>query len=134
MTFIKGSRKPTGSGRKAGVQNKTTREVREALREAFDRRGGVEYLVRLPDEIFVRLLVRLIPTEIAMNSQRPLKVRVDYRQGVIAEIGNDETEAVRISSDPPHVPLGSPGPEHAPSDDGTRVVQREGDSVSRLAD
>jgi hypothetical protein len=38
--------------------------MREVLLEAFERRGGVRYLMRLDDEVFSRLIVRLIPNEV----------------------------------------------------------------------
>lgn len=60
-----GSPRTPGSGRAPGTPNKTTRAVREALVEAFEKRGGVEYLMTLDDDIFARLLVRLIPNEVA---------------------------------------------------------------------
>lgn len=65
MAYPKGAPRPPGSGRAKGTPNKSTREVREALAEAFERKGGVEYLMRLDDEIFARLLVRMIPNEVS---------------------------------------------------------------------
>ncbi len=56
---------PKTGGRVAGTPNKTTAQVREALVEAFENRGGVQYLMGLEDDIFARLLVRLIPNEIS---------------------------------------------------------------------
>ena len=64
MAYPKGAPRPPGSGRAPGTPNKATQEVRDALREAFERKGGVEYLVGLDDDVFARLLARLIPNEI----------------------------------------------------------------------
>jgi hypothetical protein len=65
MTFKPGQPRPERAGRKAGTPNRSTQAVREALVEAFERRGGVEYLTTLDDDIFARLLVRLIPNEVS---------------------------------------------------------------------
>lgn len=51
-------------GRPKGAPNRMTREMREVVREAFEKAGGVEYLERLArdrPEVFVRLLSKLIP-------------------------------------------------------------------------
>ena len=64
MAYPKGAPRPPGSGRAKGTVNKTTAQVREALVEAFERKGGVEYLMRLEDETFSRLLTKLIPAEV----------------------------------------------------------------------
>lgn len=65
MPFKPGQPRPENAGRRAGTPNRSTREVREALVEAFERKGGVEYLAGLDDDIFARLLVRLIPNEVS---------------------------------------------------------------------
>lgn len=68
MAFKPGTPKPPTSGRRKGVPNQSTRAVREALVEAFERAGGVDFLVGLAETdpaTFARLLARLIPNEIA---------------------------------------------------------------------
>ena len=56
-----------GKGRKRGVPNKTTASVQAALTEAFERRGGVDALIRWaesdPTE-FYKLWGKLIPKDI----------------------------------------------------------------------
>lgn len=55
-------------GRKKGAVNKTTASVKQALLIAFERAGGVEYLVKVAKtdpKTFCTLLGRVIPTEIA---------------------------------------------------------------------
>jgi hypothetical protein len=42
----RGSKRP-GSGRKKGVANKITQEVRRAIMEAFSILGGAEYLTKI---------------------------------------------------------------------------------------
>jgi len=54
-------------GRKKGTPNKTTRQVKEALIEAFERLGGVDSLVEWGQdnrEEFYKLWVKVLPTQI----------------------------------------------------------------------
>jgi len=54
-------------GRTKGTPNRTTAAVREAIHEAFERAGGVDYLVRIAEEhpeVFCRLIARLVPSQI----------------------------------------------------------------------
>ena len=56
-----------GPGRPKGVPNKVTGQVKEALSQAFDRVGGVDYVVRMAEEhpkAFLTMLARLVPNEI----------------------------------------------------------------------
>lgn len=56
-----------GKGRPKGFPNKTTRDVREAIKAAFDKVGGVAWLERLAEEkpeVFAMLIGRVIPKEI----------------------------------------------------------------------
>tara|TARA_R110000772_G_scaffold67964_2_gene150549 strand:- start:116 stop:412 length:297 start_codon:yes stop_codon:yes gene_type:complete len=57
--------KKTG-GRKKGVPNKLTQDIRAAISEAFDRAGGVNYLVALAKDepkTFIPLLAKIVPQE-----------------------------------------------------------------------
>ena len=59
-----------GKGRPKGVLNKTTASVKAAIEEAFDKAGGVEYLVKVANKdprAFLSLLARLIPTDIKVE-------------------------------------------------------------------
>ena len=59
-----------GKGRPKGVLNKTTQGVKKAIEEAFDRAGGVEYLVKVANKdprAFLALLAKLIPTDIKVE-------------------------------------------------------------------
>lgn len=54
-------------GRPKGASNKTTRAVKEALAEAFEKLGGVESLVEwgmVERTEFYKLWVKILPTEI----------------------------------------------------------------------
>lgn len=68
MPAPKGTRPPNaGIGRKPGTLNKTTASVKNALIEAFERRGGVESLASWaegePAE-FYKLWAKLLPQEL----------------------------------------------------------------------
>lgn len=59
--------KRQGAGRPKGVPNKTTQSVKDAITEAFERRGGVPSLVAWAEENqteFYRLWGRLIPVDV----------------------------------------------------------------------
>lgn len=60
-----GPGQPKTGGRKAGTPNRVTKIMRDAWLEAFERRGGVEYLLKLDDNEFVKGLVKMIPNEVA---------------------------------------------------------------------
>ncbi|RKY14898.1 MAG: hypothetical protein DRQ55_20195 [Planctomycetota bacterium] len=61
-------------GRQKGTPNKTTAAMRDAIFEAFEQVGGVEYLVYIAEEdprTFCGLLKRLLPSEARAESQGP---------------------------------------------------------------
>lgn len=70
-------RKPTGAaamgagpGRPKGSANKTTTAIKEAVVEAFEKAGGVDYLVKLASEdpkTFCGLVGRVIPLQVDGN-------------------------------------------------------------------
>ena len=68
-------RPPKGTrwgGRQKGTPNKVTQSLRDAVQIAFDRVGGVDYLVRLAEEdpkIFVPLLAKTMPSEPKAQSE-----------------------------------------------------------------
>lgn len=54
-------------GRTAGTPNKTSKAIKEAIVEAFDRAGGVDYLVTLAKEdprTFCTLVGKVIPLQV----------------------------------------------------------------------
>ena len=63
MVFQAG-REKTG-GRKSGTPNKSSKELRQAIFEALEERGGKEYLKQLPDNLFVSLLSKALPKNIS---------------------------------------------------------------------
>lgn len=72
-----------GRGRPKGSQNKVTLKVKEAMMEAFEKAGGVQYLVALAHEdprTFCTLLGKMIPVETDITSSdgtlQPVTIQV----------------------------------------------------------
>ena len=62
-------------GSRKGIPNRTTQNIKEAIEGAFDRLGGVDYLVtvgRNDPRTFCALLSRLLPTKLANADGSPL--------------------------------------------------------------
>lgn len=79
MPFKPGQQRPANAGRKAGTPNKITRAVREQWLEAFERLGGVDYLVRQGEEnpkVFLTGLMRDIPNAIAAKVEHEVRLRI----------------------------------------------------------
>jgi hypothetical protein len=75
------ARKPpaAGKGRPKGSKNKTTANIKAAIEEAFDKAGGVDYLVRLAAEdprTFCSLVGKVIPTTISGDQENPVSIKV----------------------------------------------------------
>jgi hypothetical protein len=65
-----------GPGRPLGLQNKVTANLKEAIEQAFNILGGVNWLVKLAEEepaAFASLLVKVLP------KQLELSVDLDFR-------------------------------------------------------
>ena len=74
----RGGKRP-GSGRKKGGTNKITSDVKQAILEAFNALGGVEYLCAVAREnpkAFCALLGRLIPVKVAGDAEDPPVLRM----------------------------------------------------------
>ncbi len=70
--------KKTG-GRKKGTPNKTTTAVKEAILEAFEKTGGVGYLVKISKtdpKTFCTLLGRVLPMELDASVNGDLTVNI----------------------------------------------------------
>lgn len=68
MAYPKGKPLPPGAGRKKGTPNKITTAMKEIWLEAFERAGGVDYLVAQAEEnpaAFMQGLLRQIPNEVS---------------------------------------------------------------------
>ena len=58
-------------GRQKGTPNKTTLEIKEAIIEAFERAGGVDYLVDLAKDnpsVFAGLLGKVLPRDVNVEA------------------------------------------------------------------
>jgi hypothetical protein len=76
MPFKPGQPRPANAGRKPGVPNKVTRAMREDWLEAYERRGGVEFLMTLDNETFAKGLLRMVPNEVAAKLESEVKLRI----------------------------------------------------------
>ena len=60
-----------GKGRRKGVPNKTTANLKAALEESFDELGGVRWLVELAKSeprAYAALLAKLLPSQVNMDA------------------------------------------------------------------
>ncbi len=60
-----------GKGRRKGVPNKTTANLKAALEESFDELGGVRWLVELAQSeprAYAALLAKLLPSQVNMDA------------------------------------------------------------------
>ena len=91
MPAPKGTRPPAaGKGRPKGARNKLTRDIREMIRAALDKAGGIAYLVKqaeLNPTAFMSLLGKMIPTQIDAPIKRD-----------VAELTRDELLALIASA------------------------------------
>lgn len=65
-----------GPGRPKGSQNKLTREIKEAIVNAFEKVGGEEYLIRVAEDdpkTFCGLLGKALPLQITGDSSNPVE-------------------------------------------------------------
>ena len=72
-------KKPLGSGRKKGSQNKITVELKQMIEGAIEEVGGQKYLVSLArkrPEIFCQLLGRLLPKAVELGFDGSLDVNL----------------------------------------------------------
>jgi hypothetical protein len=90
MSAHKGTRPPNaGKGRKPGVPNKLTADVKEMILGALERVGGEDYLAQQAQEnptAFLSLLGRVLPKQIDAKIEgnfrgyEPLRVPVEQRE------------------------------------------------------
>lgn len=70
-----------GKGRPKGSPNKATRAIREAVVEAFDKAGGVDYLVQLAKDdpkTFCGLIGRVIPLQVEGEMDQNIVFKTVY--------------------------------------------------------
>lgn len=68
-----------GKGRKPGVPNKLTRDVKAAIEAAFEEVGGAEYLKRQAEEnpqAFLTLLGKILPKDVKLELPESFTISV----------------------------------------------------------
>jgi len=89
--------KKTG-GRQKGTPNKTTRDMKAAIIEAFERAGGVDYLHALANDeprTFATLLAKVMPNE-NINDNRNIDVNALTER---LQAGRDRVARLRVVGD-----------------------------------
>jgi hypothetical protein len=93
-----------GHGRKKGTPNKITVSVRDAIKQAFDEEGGVQFLRRLSKKeprTFAYLLQKLVPQAIQHEISGP---------------GGGPIQYVPIITGIPDAPAAPPAPPAPPAE------------------
>ena len=86
-------RRKTG-GRKKGTPNKVTAEVKDMVRQALDKAGGVDYLVQQAGEnprAFLTLVGRLLPLDVKSTSTVDLTLK-ESRDAAVAAFRRSAAE------------------------------------------
>lgn len=81
--FQPGDPKPAKSGRKRGVSNKVTGDIRGMMVETLNDLGGKRYLAWLAIEhpqVFGRLLGQCLPKEIKISAQNTVEIVSEVRE------------------------------------------------------
>lgn len=77
-----------GSGRKPGVPNKITGEVKSMVLQALSIAGGADYLARQAEETpaaFMGLLGKVIPLQVTGDGGGPVVTRIE----IVAATGSE---------------------------------------------
>lgn len=86
-----------GKGKRKGVPNKITRDLKDAIMNAFTQVGGEDYLVvvaRQKPEAFLTLLGKLLPHTLQGPGGKPIEV-VEIKQFVAAPAAAAITKAIK---------------------------------------
>jgi len=77
MAKFKRGQSGNPSGRPKGSPNKTSREAAQAILDAFEKVGGVDYLVGVAQtdrRTFCMLLRAVLPRDVTLRDQRALSI------------------------------------------------------------
>lgn len=85
-------------GRPKGSLNKTTQSIKEAILNAFEQAGGVEYLAQVARDnpsVFCQLLSKVLPTQLTGAEGGP----IDMQKRILIELvdGHPGTDPSRLS-------------------------------------
>lgn len=82
---------PGGPGRPKGSHNRIGGELKGDILTAYQERGGIEWLRGLNERLFVQLLTKVMPREIAADIQTRVskEAEIDY-----SKMSDDELRAV----------------------------------------
>jgi hypothetical protein len=76
-----GSKRQKFGGRVKGTPNKLTRDLKEAIMNAFEKVGGEDYLVwlaRAEPRAFATLVGKVLPLTIAGDKDAPMAIQVSW--------------------------------------------------------
>lgn len=79
MPFKPGEKRPANAGRRKGTPNKETRQLKEMILEALDKKGGPEYLQLQAEQnptAFLTLLGKVLPMTVVGDKDNPLQHEV----------------------------------------------------------
>jgi hypothetical protein len=94
-TAFKPGHKKVG-GRKKGVQNKFTRDIKEALINAFNKVGGEDYLTvqaKRNARSFMAMLTKALPAEVTGKDGGPIALQVEKVEAGLANLTDAELKA-----------------------------------------
>src|SRR3546814_1342435 len=78
-----------GKGRKKGVPNRMTKQVKEMILAALDKAGGVDYLTRQADEsptAFLSLVGKVLPLQVTGEGDGPLQIIIKRSEEHTSEL------------------------------------------------
>jgi hypothetical protein len=76
----RGGKRP-GAGRKKGVPNKLTANIKAAIMAAFADAGGKDYLVtvaKTDPRTFCTLLGKILPTQVTGDASEPVRIEFSW--------------------------------------------------------
>lgn len=78
MSTVGNKNLKAGPGRPKGCENKINRDIKEMIREALDKAGGVKYLVEQAHKrpsVFLALVGRLVTVNVQMRAEINIDIR-----------------------------------------------------------
>lgn len=91
--FKKGDARINRAGRKKGVQNKITVDMKQAFINALNKAGGEDYLLRQARRIprtFLPIIGKMVPVEVTGKDGGPIDVLVTKAAAGLSGLSDDE--------------------------------------------